>query len=97
MDDKHLGTSFRPSTPKYWFLKGFSPDTSRLTPTLFTRGPDGQVVVDVFPATGYDRLLLNGYKAQVWIEPGVSAEQTRAEAAALYRGTDPVTPRCAWS
>ena len=54
--------------------------------------PDGQVVVDVFPATGYDRLLLNGYKAQVWIEPGVSAEQTRAEAAALYRGTDPGNP-----
>src|SRR6476659_648116 len=54
--------------------------------------PDGQVVVDVFPATGYDRLLLNGYKAQVWIEPGVSAEQTRAEAAGLYRGTDPGDP-----
>jgi hypothetical protein len=55
-------------------------------------GPDGQVVVDVFPVTGYDRLLLNGYRAQVWIEPGVSAEQTRAEAAALYRGTDPSDP-----
>jgi hypothetical protein len=54
--------------------------------------PDGQVVVDVFPATRYDRLLLNGYKGQVWIEPGVSAEQTRAEAAARYRGTDPVDP-----
>jgi hypothetical protein len=54
--------------------------------------PDGQVVVDVFPATGYDRLLLNGYKAQVWIEPGVSAEQTRAEAAARYRGTDASDP-----
>ena len=54
--------------------------------------PDGQVIVDVFPATGFDRLLLNGYKAQVWIEPGVSAEQTRAEAAALYRGTDPGDP-----
>src|SRR6476659_6859145 len=54
--------------------------------------PDGQVVVDVFPATGYDRLLLNGYKAQVWIEPGGSAEQTRAEAAARYRGTDPSDP-----
>src|ERR1700742_4757801 len=55
-------------------------------------GPDGQVVVDVFPATGYDGLLFNGYKAQVWIEPGVSAEQTRAEAAALYRGTDASDP-----
>src|SRR5246500_4371019 len=53
---------------------------------------DGQVVVDVFPVTGYDRLLLNSYKAQVWIEPGVSAEQTRAQAAALYRGTDASDP-----
>ncbi len=48
--------------------------------------PDGQVVVDVFPVTGYDRLLLNGYKAQVWIEPGVSAAQTRQDAARMYRG-----------
>src|SRR6201987_6316795 len=55
--------------------------------------PDGQVVVDVFPATGYDRLLLNGYKAQVWIEPGVGAEQTRAAEAALYSGTDPGDPQ----
>jgi acyl-CoA reductase-like NAD-dependent aldehyde dehydrogenase len=48
--------------------------------------PDGQVVVDVFPVTGYDRLLFNGYKAQVWIEPGVSAAQTRGDAARMYRG-----------
>ena len=48
--------------------------------------PDGQVVVDVFPVTGYDRLLLNGYKAQVWIEPGVSGAQTRGDAAKMYRG-----------
>ena len=48
--------------------------------------PDGQAVVDVFPVTGYDRLLLNGYKAQVWIEPGVSATQTRKAAAKMYRG-----------
>jgi len=48
--------------------------------------PDGQVVVDVFPVTGYDRLLLNGYKAEVWIEPGVSGGQTREDAAKMYRG-----------
>src|SRR4029078_9195517 len=28
----------------------------------------------------------------VWLEPGVSAEQTRAQAAARYRGTDPSDP-----
>src|SRR5246127_2607025 len=47
---------------------------------------DGQVVVDVFPVTGYDRLLLNSYKAQAWIEPGISAGQTRKDAAKMYRG-----------
>ena len=33
--------------------------------------PDGQVVVDVFPQSIYDFLLLNGITAQVWMEPGV--------------------------
>jgi acyl-CoA reductase-like NAD-dependent aldehyde dehydrogenase len=49
--------------------------------------PDGQVVVDVFPVTGYDRLLFNGYKAKVWMEPGVSAAQTHRDAAKMYRGS----------
>jgi len=48
--------------------------------------PDGQVVVDVFPLTGYDRLFLNGYRAAVWLEPNVSAEQARNDAAMAYRG-----------
>jgi acyl-CoA reductase-like NAD-dependent aldehyde dehydrogenase len=51
---------------------------------VHTRG-DGQVVVDVFPVTGYDRLLLNSYKAQAWIDPGISAAQTRKDAAKMYR------------
>ncbi|OBA57579.1 aldehyde dehydrogenase [Mycobacterium sp. 1100029.7] len=48
--------------------------------------PDGQVIVDVFPQTAYDRLLFHGYRADVWIEPGNSAERTRTDAAAMYRG-----------
>ncbi|AFM18062.1 NAD-dependent aldehyde dehydrogenase [Mycolicibacterium chubuense NBB4] len=48
--------------------------------------PNGQVVVDVFPVTAYDRLLLNGYRAQAWIEPGFTAAQTRKDAAKMYRG-----------
>ena len=48
--------------------------------------PDGQVVVDVFPLTGYDRLFLNGYRAAVWLEPSVSAEQARNDTATTYRG-----------
>ncbi|MDX3539855.1 aldehyde dehydrogenase family protein [Streptomyces sp. MB09-01] len=47
---------------------------------------NGRTRVGVFPATGWDALLLNGFTAQVWIRPGVTAEQTRAGAAGEYRG-----------
>ncbi|MGI5373843.1 aldehyde dehydrogenase family protein [Streptomyces sp. CA-251387] len=47
---------------------------------------DGRTVVDVFPATGWDRLLLNGYTAEVWIGPGIGPEQVRERAAGEYRG-----------
>lgn len=33
---------------------------------------DGRVVVDVFPATGWDALLLNGFTARVWTRPGTT-------------------------
>ncbi|MFF3685713.1 aldehyde dehydrogenase family protein [Streptomyces sp. NPDC002187] len=46
----------------------------------------GRTWVGVFPATGWDRLLLNGFTAQVWMRPGTSAEQARSRAAGEYRG-----------
>ena len=50
--------------------------------------PDGQVVVEVFPATRMDRLLFTPWnlRGQVWMKPGVSEEQVRADAARAYRG-----------
>ncbi|MGW5178529.1 aldehyde dehydrogenase family protein [Streptomyces sp. NPDC004082] len=47
---------------------------------------DGRTVVDVFPATGWDRLLLNGFTAEVWTPLGTSPEQVRERAAGEYRG-----------
>lgn len=47
---------------------------------------NGRTRVDVFPATGWDALLLNGFTAQVWMRPGVTAEQARSLAAGEYRG-----------
>ncbi|MFF3453976.1 aldehyde dehydrogenase family protein [Streptomyces sp. NPDC002730] len=47
---------------------------------------EGRTRVDVFPATGWDTLLLNGFTAQVWMRPGTSAEQARSRAAGEYRG-----------
>ncbi|MEU1201179.1 aldehyde dehydrogenase family protein [Streptomyces sp. NPDC005813] len=50
------------------------------------RERDGRTVVDVFPATVSDRLLLNGFTAEVWTLPGTTREQTLARAAGQYRG-----------
>ncbi|MFE9134536.1 aldehyde dehydrogenase family protein [Streptomyces sp. NPDC007355] len=47
---------------------------------------NGGTRVDVFPATRWDSVLFNGYKAQVWMRPGVTPEQVRADAAGEYRG-----------
>ncbi|MFE7576876.1 aldehyde dehydrogenase family protein [Streptomyces sp. NPDC057521] len=46
----------------------------------------GRVLVDVFPATGTDRLLLNGFTAEVWTLPGTTRAQALADAAGEYRG-----------
>lgn len=51
--------------------------------------PDGQVVVDVFPLETADRLLLNGVRAEIWMEPGVTRESVRARTAAALRERDP--------
>lgn len=47
---------------------------------------NGRTWVDVFPATGWDTLLLNGFTAQVWMRAGTSAQQVRDRAAGEYRG-----------
>ncbi len=39
--------------------------------------PDGQVVLDVFPANLIDRLLYTGFRAEIWIEPGKPDSQGR--------------------
>ncbi|HET7902372.1 MAG TPA: aldehyde dehydrogenase family protein [Candidatus Nanopelagicales bacterium] len=48
--------------------------------------PDGQTVVKVFPSTVVDRLLLSGYSAEVWMQPGVTPAQAVDSAASPYRG-----------
>ncbi len=51
--------------------------------------PEGQVVVDVFPGTLFDRLLLSGYSAQVWMQPGVTASNLAENTASFYRESSP--------
>src|ERR1035437_6363380 len=51
--------------------------------------PDGQVVVDVFPVDRADAILLNGVRAEVWMEPEVTRETLSEHTASFYRQREP--------
>ncbi|HET7689201.1 MAG TPA: aldehyde dehydrogenase family protein [Nocardioidaceae bacterium] len=40
----------------------------------------GRLGIDVLPHSTYDRLLLTGYSAQVWMKPGLTADDVRRSA-----------------
>ncbi|MEU1997999.1 aldehyde dehydrogenase family protein [Nocardia gamkensis] len=42
--------------------------------------PGGRVAVEVFPHDMFDRLLLNGFRAEIWSRPGVDSRTVRARA-----------------
>ncbi len=54
-------------------------------PGPVTTRSDGQVVAQVFPQDMYDRLFLRGVTAEVWMQPGVTAEQLPQTQALVYR------------
>jgi acyl-CoA reductase-like NAD-dependent aldehyde dehydrogenase len=60
-----------------------------LSPGSVRTRPDGQLVVEVFPQSAYDKLLLSGIRAEVWMEPGVTAGNLQQNMAAFYRRKDP--------
>ncbi len=45
----------------------------------------GQTIVDVFPVDAYDRLLLSGIRAEVWMQPGVTPANLARNMASAYR------------
>lgn len=47
--------------------------------------PGDRLAFGVFPADAYDRLLYQGYRAEVWMTPGRSREEVEAGQAAAYR------------
>jgi aldehyde dehydrogenase (NAD(P)+) len=57
-------------------------------PRLFSL-PGGQLAARIFPADLYDRLLLSGITAEVWMQPGVSRENLGEHTAGFYRREDP--------
>jgi len=56
--------------------------------------PDGQLVVDVFPNNLYDNVLLSGIRAEVWMQPGVTAASLDDTMAVWYKERAP-QPRVA--
>jgi len=59
----------------------------RIDPRSIRRRSNGQIVVDVFPAEAWDRVLLNGIRAEVWMQPGVTPETLDDTVAPWYRQT----------
>ena len=61
---------------------GVGIDTSRIRV-----GTDGRVSVDVFPWTPFDRLLYQGFRAEVRMQPEVTGDNLQHHVGAVYGGT----------
>ncbi len=76
-------------------MQGLARDgVPRLDASRVHERPDGQVTVDVFPNAFYDRLLLSGVRAQVWMQPGVTRDNLKSTMAVWYKQSSP-QPRVA--
>ncbi|WP_159922401.1 MULTISPECIES: aldehyde dehydrogenase family protein [Nocardia] len=53
---------------------------SPLTDITLREAPGGRVAVPILPLGVYDRLLLNGFRGEVWLRPGVDAGTARKRA-----------------
>ncbi len=51
--------------------------------------PNGRLAVDVFPETPLDRVSLPGFRAEVWLQEGVSRDNVAAHQAAFYAQSQP--------
>ena len=54
------------------------------TPGRLSTRDGGQVVARVFPQTLYDRLLFMGVSGEVWMQPGITAEEALERQAFIY-------------
>ncbi|MEL6343005.1 MAG: aldehyde dehydrogenase family protein [Myxococcota bacterium] len=52
--------------------------------------PDGQLIAQVFPRHTFDKVMLNGVRAEVWMQPGVTASNLRTSMAQFYRSPERV-------
>lgn len=70
-------------------LKAVATGGDVLADTKVRTRAGGQVVVEVFPGDIFDKLLLNGYRAEVWMQEGVTPANLRDHIASFYKKAEP--------
>jgi aldehyde dehydrogenase (NAD(P)+) len=70
-------------------LKAVATGGDVLAGTKIRTRADGQVAVEVFPGDIFDKLLLNGYRAEVWMQDGVTPANLRDHVASFYKRAEP--------
>ncbi|NNC93655.1 MAG: aldehyde dehydrogenase [Acidimicrobiia bacterium] len=70
-------------------LKAVAAGGDVLAGTKIRTRAGGQVVVEVFPGDVFDKLLLNGYRAEVWMQDGVTPANLRDHVASFYKQAEP--------
>ncbi len=71
-------------------LEAVSSGADPLAGTSIRTRVGGQVVVRVYPGDIFDRVLLNGYRAEVWMQDGVTPANVRDHMASFYKRSNPV-------
>lgn len=61
-------------------LKAISAGKSPLAGRKFGHAPGGRVSIEVLPGSTQESILFNGFRSEVWMKPGVSADEARAKA-----------------
>jgi aldehyde dehydrogenase (NAD(P)+) len=56
-----------------------------IDPSRIETLPDGRVRVKVFPPSGLEKIMFAGFTAEVWMQPGVKADDVVTRAAAHYK------------
>lgn len=70
-------------------LRALADGRDPLAGCRLSRRADGQTVVRVYPHDLAERLLLHGYQADVWMQPGLSPDDVRRRVAPLYHAPTP--------
>jgi hypothetical protein len=60
----------------------------RLLPGPVTTRRNGQIVAQVFPQSWFDRLMLPGTTAEVWMQPGFTFDEIRSSQARFYQNRE---------